>query len=157
MATAVKPAASSAELQLVLDGIRKKRAELDQKFEADPMHYGITAEIAQLLEAENRLSERIEAAQRREQTASAKSKQKTIAAAYVKRCREIGELQERVERLVDELIDQSDLLRDAYKDVNGLAAQLDEIPVHPPAPLWQRNGGQALPYPHRVRAALQNL
>lgn len=159
MSTATKAPATSKELQVVLEGIRKKREDLNRKFEADPLDYAITSEIALLGEAERRMAERIEDAQKREQAADSQKKQKTLTAAYVKRCREIGQLQETVERLVDELILQSDQLREAYKDVQGIAEQLDEIPenVRPPAPLWQRHGGQVVPYAVRVRNAIQAL
>lgn len=159
MSTATKSPPTSKELQLVLEGIRKKRDDLNRKFEADPLDYSLTSEIALLGEAERRMAERIEDAQKREQAADASKKQARVTKAYISKCKEIGELQERVERLVDELIIQSDQLRESYKAVNSLAGQLEEIPtnVRPPAPLWQRHGGRAVPYAQRVRNAIQSL
>lgn len=157
MATAVKTPATSKELLVVLEGIRQKRSELEKKFDADPVNYEITSDIAELREAENRLSERVTEAEKREAAAIRKSQQKKITAAYVAKCKEVAKLQEEVERLVDEVIIQADQLRDAEKEIRLLAQQLDEIPVRPPTPLWQRHGGQPIPYSRRVANALQSL
>lgn len=157
MTTAVKTPATSKELLLVIEGIRQERQALEQKFENDPMNYSLTSKIAELREAENRLRERVAEAEKREAAAIRKSQQKKINAAYVAKCKEIAKLQEEVERLVDEVIIQADQLRDAEKEVRLLAQQLDEIPVRPPTPLWQRHGGQPIPYSRRVANALQSL
>jgi seryl-tRNA synthetase len=157
MSTATKAQPTSQELFLVLEGIRQRRQALEQAFENDPMNYGVTSKIAELREAENRLSERVVEAEKREARNIHGSQQKKITAAYVTKCKEIAKIQSRVETLVDELIAQADELRQSEKDVHLLAQQLDEVPVAPPAPLWRRHGGQALPYAHRVRYALQSL